>query len=194
MSIQLTAGDALIIVDVQNDFLSGGSLSVAGGNTIIPALNRYIARFQAHQLPIFATRDWHPPNHCSFQTQGGSWPPHCIAGSAGAAFHVDLALPVDAHIISKATLQEADAYSAFTDTQLNALLQSSGIKRLFIGGLATEYCVFNTVKDALELHYFTFILEDAIRAINQKPDDGQRALEDMIHRGASPIHYEELAS
>lgn len=193
MSIQLTAGDALIVVDVQNDFLSGGSLSVAGGNAIIPVLNRYITRFQAHQLPVFATRDWHPSNHCSFQTQGGSWPPHCIAGSAGAAFHGDLALPTNVHIISKATSQEADSYSGFTNTQLNNLLQSFHIHRVFIGGIATEYCVHNTVNDALQFGYITFVLVDAIRAINQKPDDGQRAFEDMIHRGARPIHYEELA-
>ncbi|MEK7772459.1 MAG: isochorismatase family protein, partial [Pseudomonadota bacterium] len=105
MSIQLKPGDALIIVDVQNDFLAGGSLVVAGGNAIIPVLNRYITCFQAHQLPVFATRDWHPPDHCSFQSQGGLWPPHCIAGSTGAAFHPDLGLPAGTTIISKATSQ-----------------------------------------------------------------------------------------
>ena len=193
MSIQLTAGDALIIVDVQNDFLSGGSLSVAGGNTIIPALNRYIARFQAHQLPIFATRDWHPPDHCSFQPQGGPWPPHCIAGSAGTAFPASLKLPANTHIISKATARETDAYSGFSGTQLNELLQSLHVHRIFIGGLATEYCVLNTVNDALRLGYTTFILTDAIQAINLQPQDGQHALQEMIHSGARPTHYEELA-
>ncbi len=193
MNIQLAPGDALMIVDVQNDFLAGGSLAVAEGNAIIPVLNLYIARFQVHQLPIFATRDWHPPDHCSFQTQGGLWPPHCIAGSAGAAFPSGLKFPVDAHIISKATSRETDAYSGFTGTRLNEFLQSLHICQIFIGGLATEYCVRNTVNDALRLGYTTFVLEDAIEAINQNPDDSQRALEDMIHQGAKLVHCEELA-
>jgi len=194
MSIKLMPGDALIIADIQNDFLSGGSLAVAGGNAIIPVLNRYIACFQAHELPVFATRDWHPPEHCSFQPQGGLWPPHCIAESVGAAFHPDLELPANTYIISKATIQEKEAYSGFIDTQLNELLQSFTIRRIFIGGIATEYCVLNTVKDALRFHYITFILEDAICAINKQPEDGLRALEEMIHLGAIPIHYEELTS
>ena len=194
MSIQLKPGDALIIVDVQNDFLAGGSLAVAGGNAIIPVLNRYIACFQAHQLPIFATRDWHPPDHCSFQPQGGLWPPHCIAGSIGAAFHPDLGLPAGTTIISKAASQEEDAYSAFTDTQLNTLLQLSKIHRLFIGGLATEYCVLNTVKDAVRNHYTTFVLQDAVCAINKQPENGLHAFEEMTHLGAISIHYEELTA
>ncbi|SFF09432.1 isochorismatase family protein [Nitrosomonas sp. Nm166] len=193
MKIVPASGDALIVVDMQSDFLPGGNLAVAGGNDIIPLLNHYMAYFAAHQLPVFATRCWHPSNHCSFQAQGGIWPPHCIAGSKGAAFHPDLELPINTHIISKATTQEKDAYSGFTDTQLNELLQSLAIQRVFIGGIATEYCVFNTVKDALRFHYTTFILEDAVGAINQRPEDGQQALEEMIHLGARSIHYEELA-
>ena len=193
MNIQLAPGDALMIVDVQNDFLAGGSLAVTEGNAVIPVLNRYIARFQVLQLPIFATRDWHPPDHCSFQTQGGPWPPHCIAGSPGAAFPSGLELPADVNIISKATARETDAYSGFTGTRLNECLQSLHICQIFIGGLATEYCVRNTVNDALRLGYTTFVLEDAIQAINQKPEDSQRALEDMIHRGAKLVQYEELA-
>jgi nicotinamidase/pyrazinamidase len=193
MNIMPTRGDALIIVDMQNDFLAGGSLAVAGGNAIIPVLNRYIAWFQAHQLPIYATRDWHPPDHCSFRQQGGLWPPHCIAGSEGAAFHSDLELPVATHIISKAASQEKDAYSGFSDTQLNKLLQSSKIHRVFIGGIATEYCVLNTVKDALRYHYQTFVLADAVCAINKQPQDSQWALEEMIRLGAKLIHSEDLA-
>ena len=193
MKIAPASGDALIVVDMQNDFLPGGSLAVAGGNEIIRVLNRYLAYFAAHQLPVFATRDWHPLSHCSFQSQGGPWPPHCIAGSDGAALHPDLKLPANAHIISKATSQETDAYSGFTGTQLNELLQSLNIHRVFISGIATEYCVLNTVKDALRLQYITFVLIDAICAINQQPEDGQRALEEMIRLGARPIHYQELA-
>lgn len=192
MKITPASGDALIVVDMQNDFLPGGSLAVAGGNEIIPLLNHYLAYFAAHQLPVFATRCWHPPDHCSFQAQGGLWPPHCIAGSKGAAFHPNLQFPTHTYIISKAVTREKDAYSGFTDTQLNELLHSLGIHRVFIGGVATEYCVFNTVKDALRFHYITFILEDAVRAINQQPEDGQRALEEMVRLGALPIHYEEF--
>lgn len=192
MRIVPASGDALIVVDMQNDFLPGGSLAVAGGNGIIPQLNRYLAYFAAHQLPVFATRDWHPLSHCSFQSQGGPWSPHCIAGSDGAAFHPDLKLPANAHLISKATSPETDAYSGFTGTQLNELLQSLHIQRVFIGGLATEYCVLNTVKDALQFQYVTFVLKDAVRAINQQPEDGQNALEAMIRLSARPIHYEDL--
>lgn len=192
MTVTLTPKDALIIVDVQNDFLAGGSLPVPGGNNIIPVLNHYLAGFEAHRLPIFATRDWHPENHCSFRQYGGAWPPHCIANSEGAAFAFDLKLPVYTNIISKATTQDKDAYSAFSDTQLNALLQSFQVKRVFVGGLATEYCVLNTVKDAIRYHYAVFILEDAICAINQQPDDGRRAVEEMKQLGARSIYYEEL--
>jgi nicotinamidase/pyrazinamidase len=192
MKIAPASGDALIVVDMQNDFLPGGSLAVAGGNEIIPQLNRYLAHFAAHQLPVFATRDWHPVSHCSFQSQGGPWPPHCIAGSDGAAIHSDLKLPANVHIISKATSPETDAYSGFTATQLNELLQSLHIQRVFIGGIATEYCVLNTAKDALRLQYTTFVLDDAICAINQQPENGKRALEEMIRLGARPVHYEDL--
>lgn len=193
MKISPAAGDALIVADMQNDFLPGGSLAVAGGNEIIPLLNRYLAYFAAHQLPVFATRDWHPPDHCSFQPQGGPWPPHCIAGSAGAAFSASLKLPAGTHIISKATARETEAYSGFRGTRFNELLQSLHVHRIFIGGLATEYCVRNTVNDALRLGYTAFILADAIQAINLQPQDGQHALQEMIHLGASPIRYEELA-
>ncbi|QOJ24155.1 MAG: isochorismatase family protein [Gammaproteobacteria bacterium] len=178
MKIAPAAGDALIVVDMQNDFLPGGSLAVIGGNDIIPQLNRYLAYFAAHRLPVFATRDWHPPDHCSFQPQGGPWPPHCIAGSGGAAFH---------------PARESDAYSGFSGTQLDALLQSLHIRRVFVGGVATEYCVFNTVKDALRLRYAAFVLEDAVRAIDRQPGDGQRALQEMLRLGAQLIRYEELA-
>ncbi|SEK78194.1 nicotinamidase [Nitrosovibrio tenuis] len=186
----LAAGDALLLVDVQNDFLPGGSLPVPNGNEVVPVLNRYLALFHAHDLPIFATRDWHPPDHCSFLQKGGPWPPHCIAETPGAAFPTGLELPTHAHIISKATLRENDAYSGFDDTRLDTLLRSFGIRRLFIGGLATEYCVLNTVKDALRHRYSTFVLEDAVRAISVA--DGVNALEEMRRLGAIPIHYEVL--
>lgn len=193
MKIAPAAGDALIVIDMQNDFLPGGRLAIAAGDAIIPQLNRYLAYFAAHRFPVFATRDWHPPDHCSFQPQGGPWPPHCIAGSDGAAFHSALALPAATHVISKATTRESDAYSGFSGTQLDALLRSLHIRRVFIGGVATEYCVFSTVQDALRLQYATFVLADAVRAIDRQPGDGQRALREMMHLGAQPIRYQELA-
>ena len=191
MEVKLGVGDALVIVDMQNDFLPQGSLPVPEGDIIIPVINRYLALFHDHGLLVFATRDWHPPDHCSFQQQGGPWPPHCIATTSGAAFHPDIEFPISTQIISKATMREKDAYSAFTATQFNILLQKSGVRRLFIGGVATEYCVFNTVKDALQYHYTTFVLEDATCAI--KPDDGSHALEEMMRLGAKLIQFEELA-
>ncbi|PSJ16129.1 isochorismatase family protein [Nitrosomonas supralitoralis] len=194
MKISLDSGDALIVVDMQNDFLTNGRLAVTGGDKIIPLLNCYIAYFYANNRPIFATRDWHPPDHCSFVSQGGPWPPHCIAGSTGAAFHAELVLPADAHIVSKATSREADAYSGFSGTGLHELLQSLCITRIFTGGIATEYCIRHTVKDALQLGYSVVLLEDAIQAINRQPHDGALALQDMIDHGVRLIHFQELAA
>jgi len=192
MKVHLTAGDALIVVDVQNDFLPGGNLAVPQGDEVIPVLNRYISAFHARELPIFATRDWHPPDHCSFLQQGGPWPPHCVADTPGAEFSAALELPPDAHIISKATTLTKDAYSGFEGTRLNELLQVAGIRRVFVGGLATDYCVLNTVRDALLHNYPTFLLEDAMRAVNVQADDGLRAQEEMARLGAVPMQFEAI--
>jgi len=191
-NITLQHYDALIVVDMQNDFLPGGSLAVPGGETVIPLLNQYMARFATHHLPIFATRDWHPANHCSFLQQGGPWPPHCVANTSGADFHPALAWPANTHVISKATTPEKDAYSGFEDTDLDAMLQSQRIQRLFIGGVATEYCVLNTVKDALHEGYQVLVLEDAIRAINLKQNDGLQAIETMSQLGTHLVTYDTL--
>ncbi len=130
-------GDALLIIDVQNDFLPGGSLSVPHGNNIIPKLNEYIYFSLTHQLPIYATRDWHPVQHCSFHSQGGMWPAHCVAGTFGAEFPSALELPASATIISKATTPEKDAYSGFQHTNLDISLRTAGSQRLFI--LRSQY-------------------------------------------------------
>ena len=193
MKVTPAAGDALLVTDVQNDFLPGGSLAVPGGDEIIPVLNRYIGYFHTRGLPIYATRDWHPADHCSFLQRGGQWPPHCIAGTSGAAFSSSLDLPSDAYIISKATDREKEAYSGFEGTVLNTLLSSSGIRRLFVGGLTAEYCVRSTVEDALRHHYVTFVLKDAIRAIHPHSNLGQ-ALEEMKQLGAIPVDFESLAA
>lgn len=178
-------GDALLVVDVQNDFLPGGSLAVAGGDAVIAPLNGWLARFAAAGRPVFATRDWHPPGHCSFRAQGGPWPPHCIAGSAGAALAAALAWPPALCTVSKATGRDADAYSGFSGTDLDARLRAAGVRRLFVGGLATDYCVLNTVLDARRLGYDVLVLQDAIRAVDVEPGDGARALAAMLAAGAA---------
>jgi nicotinamidase/pyrazinamidase len=191
--LRLKKGDALIIVDLQNDFLPGGSLAVPHGDEVIPVLNQYRGAFQAKGLPIFATRDWHPPNHCSFKAQGGPWPPHCIAETAGAQFAPDLILPGSTVIISKATEPDKEAYSGFSGKDLDERLRSAHIQRLFIGGLAIDYCVLNTVKDAIERSYKVFLLQDAVRAVNANPDDGKEAEEEMARLGAVSITLNALA-
>jgi nicotinamidase/pyrazinamidase len=192
-SIRLQAGDALIAVDVQNDFLPGGSLAVPQGDAVVPAINRYVAAFAARALPVFATRDWHPPNHCSFKEEGGMWPPHCVAATRGAEFAPGLVLPPTAVIISKAATPEADAYSGFGGTGLAARLRAARVTRLFIGGLATDYCVLSTVRDALAEGFGVLLLADAIRAVDAKVGDGARAEREMQQLGARAIRYEDLA-
>lgn len=187
----LRRGDALLVVDVQNDFLPGGSLAVPDGDAVVPVLNDYLALFAAHQLPVFASRDWHPPDHCSFTAQGGPWPPHCVAGTPGAGFAPDLHLPATVTVISKAAESGADAYSAFAGTNLDASLRAAGVRRLFVGGLATDYCVLHTVEDALR-DYAVVLLTDAIRAVNMEAGDGERAIADMLRLGAIPASRERI--
>ena len=191
---QPQTGDALLIVDVQNDFLPGGSLAVPRGDEVVPVLNRYLQIFTTQNLPVYAARDWHPERHCSFRAQGGSWPPHCVAGTRGAEFAAALRLPPSAVIVSKATTAEQEAYSSFQGTDLDQQLRAANIRRLFIGGLATDYCVLNTVRDALRLGYEVLLLIDAIRAVDVRPGDGQRAEEEMISLGAQRITVEDIAA
>ncbi len=191
---RLQPGDVLLVTDIQNDFLPGGSLAVAGGDEVVPVLNRYIDAFLAQGLPVYATRDWHPEGHCSFHAQGGPWPVHCVAGTHGAAFASALTLPPDTTVISKATLQDKEAYSSFQGTDLDSRLRAAGIRRLFIGGLTTDYCVLNTVRDARRLGYDVFVLTDAIRAVNVRPGDGQRAEEEMAGLGAQRITLNGLSA
>ncbi|BCX82225.1 nicotinamidase/pyrazinamidase [Methylomarinovum caldicuralii] len=191
--IELQDHDALLIVDVQKDFLPGGALPVPEGDEVVPVLNRYIERFTRRGLPVFATRDWHPPNHCSFRDQGGPWPPHCVAGTKGAEFADGLRLPEDTVIVSKATGPEREAYSGFEGTDLAARLKDLGIRRLFVGGLATDYCVLNTVRDAIRHGFEVFLLTDAVRAVNVHPEDERKALEEMRRLGARFITLEALS-
>ncbi|KPK37772.1 MAG: hypothetical protein AMJ69_10410 [Gammaproteobacteria bacterium SG8_47] len=190
--VSIGPGDALIVVDVQNDFLPGGSLAVPDGNAVIAALNDYIARFVDKGLPVFATRDWHPTDHCSFKAQGGIWPPHCVAGTKGAEFAPDLTLPSTVVVVSKAAEQGKDAYSGFEGTDLGERLRALGVTRVFVGGLATDYCVLQTVKDALREQLQVVVLHDAIRAVNVHPADGANAEQEMAQLGAQPVVYRDL--
>lgn len=185
-------GDALLIVDLQDDFLPGGALAVPDGDAVIPVLNRYIAAARNAGVPILASRDWHPADHCSFKEQGGIWPAHCIAGTPGAGFSAALDLPPATEVISKAQARNKDAYSAFEDTGLAGRLRTLGVVRLLIGGLATDYCVLNTVRDAIRNGFEVLLLTDAIRAVDVKPRDGEAATAEMLRLGARGISLGDL--
>jgi predicted phosphoribosyltransferase len=185
-------GDALLVVDVQRDFLPGGSLAVPAGDAVVPVINRCIERFAHNGLAVLASRDWHPAAHCSFRAQGGPWPAHCVADTPGAAFADALWLPAGSQIVSKATTAGRDAYSAFDGTDLHARLQTLGVRRLVVTGLATDYCVQATVTDALALGYQVLVLRDAVAAVDAQPGDGERALAAMQERGAQLATAAEL--
>lgn len=181
----LREGDALIVIDIQRDFLPGGSLAVSAGDKVLAPINAYVAAFDAHDLPIFLTRDWHPENHCSFRNARGRWPPHCVQGTPGADWPSELRIPAHARIVSKGTDARVEAYSGFSGTSLLTILQELGVRRLFIGGLATDYCVHDTVMDA-RLHGFdVVVLADAIRGVNAEPGDETRSIREMLSRGAT---------
>lgn len=187
-------GDALLIVDAQVDFLPGGRLAVPAGDEVVPVLNAYLRAFGRRGLPVFATRDWHPPDHCSFREHGGPWPPHCVAHSDGARFAPLLDLPCGVTIISKAAEAQKDAYSGFEGTALDAILRAAGVRRVFVGGLATDYCVLNTVRDARRLGYAVRLLTDAIRAVDVQPGDGERAVAQMRALGAVDTTLDLIAA
>jgi len=187
------ARDALVVVDVQNDFLPGGTLAVAQGDAVVPVLNAAITAFERRALPIVASRDWHPPDHCSFRAQGGPWPSHCVAGTDGARFGSSLRLPASTLVVSKATAPGTDAYSAFAGTGLDARLREAGVTRLFVGGLATDYCVLNTVLDARRHGYDVVLLLDGIRAVDLQPGDGDRAIASMRQAGAVAVDWTQAA-
>ena len=186
----LQRDDVLVVVDMQNDFLPGGALGVPHGDEVVPVLNRYIERFVRRNLPVFATRDWHPANHCSFRTQGGPWPKHCVINSYGSEFPPQLKLPPNTIIVSKPCVADRETYSAFEGTNFEKQLRSVGARRLFIGGLATDYCVLNTVLGARQRGFEVLLLRDAVRAVNVHPDDGSNAEQEMVARGAVPLELD----
>lgn len=195
MKVKLSKKDALIVVDMQLDFMPDGALPVPEGDKIVPRLNEYIKLFSSLGLPVFFTRDWHPPDHISFKEQGGIWPPHCVQNTPGAMFHPDLYIPSDNRfIISKAFSRDFDAYSGFQGTALDSLLKERGIKRVFVGGVATDYCVKNTVLGALNLGYQAFLLIDGIKGVDVQPGDSERAVQEMLSEGAVAVELSELHS
>ena len=173
--------DALIVVDVQNDFLPGGALPVPNGREAIPVLNQWLG---IPDILKIASRDWHPPDHCSFKEQGGPWPPHCVRETWGAEFAPGLDVDRIDEVVSKATARDKEAYSAFDAPETDRLLRERGVRRLWIGGVATEYCVRHTALSALELGYEAFVLEDAIRGIEASPGDCGKAVARMKEAGA----------
>ena len=184
---------ALVIVDVQNDFCPGGALAVADGDQVVPALNRYIERFAEAGLPIFATRDWHPQVTTHFKIYGGQWPVHCVQGSFGAEFHMALKLAGGAVIVSKGMAPDADSYSGFDGVDfagvgLAKLLRNFGVTRIFVGGLATDYCVKQTVLDGLKQGFAVTLLEDCVRGVDLAPGDSQRALHEMLGAGVTTLY------
>lgn len=182
---------ALVVVDIQNDFCPSGALAVNDGDKIIPVLNRYIAIFKTVGAPVLFTRDWHPPDHSSFKEQGGPWPVHCVQGSFGARFHPSLEVPPEAEVVSKADKKD-EAYSFFKGTNLGEKLHERGIRRLLVGGLATDYCVKETVLDGLKQGFEVFHLDDASKGVNVNPTDSEMALKEMVARGAKRITLDDL--
>jgi nicotinamidase/pyrazinamidase len=191
---KISKRDAILIVDTQRDFCPGGALPVPEGDAVVPALNEYVKIFREAGAAIYATRDWHPPNHISFKEQGGSWPAHCVQNTRGAEFHPDLGLPKGTAVISKATDPDEEAYSGFDGTNLEKELRLKGVKRVFIGGVATDYCVKSTVLDAIRLGFETVLLEDAARGVDVKPGDSKRAIEEMVAAGAKKTTLSDLTS
>lgn len=180
---------ALIVVDVQNDFCPGGALPVPDGDRVVPVLNTYLARADAAGMPIFASRDWHPARTTHFTEFGGRWPAHCVQDTPGAAFHPDLRLPAATRIITKGTGGRDEGYSAFEGQlsdgrDLATALGEAGVTRVFVGGLATDYCVRATVLAARQAGFEVTWLRDASRPVDMKPGDGARAQIEMMAAGA----------
>ncbi|MGD0319052.1 MAG: isochorismatase family protein [Nitrososphaerales archaeon] len=178
---------ALLVVDVQRDFCPGGAVAVKEGGVVVPRLNMVIGAFTRASLPIFFTRDWHPPNHMSFMGQGGTWPPHCVKETPGAEFHPKLRVPQGAVVVSKGTEADREAYSGFQGTDLEKRIKATKAREVFLGGLATDYCVKETALDALDAGLKVKVLEDCIRGVNLRENDSGLALREVVARGAELV-------
>ncbi len=174
---------ALIVVDLQNDFCPGGALAVPAGDQIVPLVNELMEQFARAGQPIFATRDWHPEGHVSFKARGGIWPPHCVQGTPGAEFHSDLRLPSAATVITKGDTLDKDAYSGFDGTSLARQLQEAGVEGLVVCGLATDYCVRATALDGLKAGFQVEVRQAAVRGVEVAPGDSQKALDELQAAG-----------
>ena len=188
---------AVLVIDVQRDFCSGGALAVPAGDAVVPVLNDVMRSAEDRRMPVYASRDWHPAASRHFVTGGGVWPVHCVAGSDGARFHPDLRLPAGAAVVDKGVEAHEDGFSAFDGRlddgrTLAEGLRASGVSRLLVGGLATDYCVRHTVLDALRQGWSVTLLTDAVSAVDLEPDDGARALEEMRAAGAELIASADL--
>lgn len=188
---------ALLVVDIQNDFCPGGALGVPEGDKIVPKVNKYIRIFSKKKLPIFATRDWHPIRTKHFKDFGGVWPVHCIHNSKGAAFHPKLKLSKGAILLYKGMDPEKDSYSAFhaedeKGMRFPNLLKILGIKEIYIAGMATDYCVKFSTHDALKQGFKVKILMDAIKGVNLRPDDSEKAIKEMVKNGAKKISLKDM--
>jgi nicotinamidase/pyrazinamidase len=178
---------ALIVVDVQNDFCPGGSLAVAEGNQVVLPLNKMMKEFLDRGEPVYKTRDWHPEKTRHFAAYGGTWPVHCVQNTTGAEFHPDLLNDARVTVISKGFDERADGYSGFDGTQLAQLLRDENVEEIWVGGLATDYCVKQTVIDGVRNGFKVKALADAMRAVNVNPDDGKKAIEEMKEAGAEIV-------
>jgi len=185
---------ALVVVDVQNDFCPGGTLAVAHGDEVVAPLNKLISEFIDRGEPVYKTRDWHPPKTKHFQVFGGVWPVHCVQETHGSEFHEDLSADPRATIVSKGMDESADGYSGFDGTNLAQLMREEGVNEVWVGGLATDYCVKHTVLDALREGFEVKALADAMRAVNVNPDDGAKAIAEMRAAGAEIVGDERKAA
>jgi len=177
---------ALIVVDVQNDFCPGGTLAVADGDEVVEPLNEQIDEFLERGAPVYKSRDWHPATTKHFQAYGGTWPVHCVQNTKGAEFHPALRDDPRITVVSKG-LGDTDCYSAFDETDLVSQLREQGVEEVVVGGLATDYCVKNTVLDARKHGFKVKLLENATRAVDLQPGDGDRAVEEMRAAGAEIV-------
>jgi len=183
LSVHHATGDALLIVDVQNDFCPGGALPIDNGTQVVPVINRWIENFTGQGFPVYASRDWHPRDHLSFATEGGLWPPHCIQDTPGAAFHPDLQLPESTVVVTKGVRFDQDQNSAFDQTGLGTHLQGKGIVRLFVAGLALDVCVLATAMDARQMGLEVFLVLEGTRPVTAS--GGTEALARMQAAGVS---------
>lgn len=185
---------ALIVVDVQNDFCPGGSLAVKDGDEVVAPLNDLIKEFLDRGEPVYKTRDWHPEKTKHFTAYGGTWPVHCVQNTRGAEFHPALLDDPRIGVISKGFDESADGYSGFDGTELAQKLRDQGVEEVWVGGLATDYCVKETVIDARKEDFRVKALADAMRAVNMNPDDGRKAIEAMSAAGAEIVGSKSKAA